>query len=137
MSDRKRILVFSILVLAGGMFCAAAITIAILYQTALEEEREELVEIARGQAHFMEAVARFDAIHSQDDHPGGAREDWHCRVFSVATAGPGWRRAQTSTARRMRGDCRWRAAVTFASTRPSNLVQSYCRGAFLGLEFPR
>jgi PAS domain S-box-containing protein len=72
MSDRKRILVFSILIMAGGMFCAAAVTITILYRTAFEEERRHLVEIARGQARLMEAVARFDATHSQAAHPNGA-----------------------------------------------------------------
>ncbi|MEE9297272.1 MAG: PAS domain S-box protein [Phycisphaerae bacterium] len=73
MSNRTRILVSTILVMASGMFCTAAVTMAILYKLELKEQRDHLMEIARGQAHFMEAVARFDAIRSQDDYPGGAR----------------------------------------------------------------
>jgi len=72
-SDRKRIPICSVLVLAGGMFCTAAVAIAILDQTTWEVARGEFVEIANGQTHFLETVARFDATHSQDDQPGGAR----------------------------------------------------------------
>ncbi len=69
MSDRKRILVFCILVMAGGMFCTAAVTLAILYQTSLEHEYEELTELARSQAHLLEAVVRHDEHHDQSNHP--------------------------------------------------------------------
>jgi len=72
MSDRKRILASSIFIMAGGMFSAATIAITILYRTASGEEMAHLMEIASGQARFMQAVARFDAIHSQDAHPDGS-----------------------------------------------------------------
>ncbi len=49
MSDCKQILIFSNLVMTGGMFCTAAVTIAMLYQTTLEDERRELVKIAIGE----------------------------------------------------------------------------------------
>ncbi len=58
MSDRKRILTSSILMMAGGMFCAAAVNIAILYQTTLENEREELVEIAIGETGELVVAQR-------------------------------------------------------------------------------
>ena len=74
MNDRKRILICSLLILACSVWCATGITLTILYQTSFEETRAHLVEIVRGQARFMEAVARFDAIHSQDAHPEGAKE---------------------------------------------------------------
>ncbi len=54
------------------MFCTAAIAITALYRAASDEERMHLLEIARGQARLMEAVARFDAIHSKGAHPEGA-----------------------------------------------------------------
>ncbi len=90
MSHRKRILVSSILVMAGGMFCTAAVTIAILYRLELEEQRGHLMEIAEGQAHFMEAVARFDAIHSQNDHPDGARAATLSQIAAAHKHHPGF-----------------------------------------------
>ena len=90
MSNRTRILVSTILIMAGGMFCAAAVTMAILYKIELKEHRHHLVEIAKGQAHFMEAVARFDAIHSQDDYPGGAREATLSQIAAAHEHHPGF-----------------------------------------------
>lgn len=60
MGNRKRILVSSILILAGSMFCAGALAIALLYQTAFEEEQAHLVELARGQVRLIEAIVRHD-----------------------------------------------------------------------------
>ncbi len=76
--------------MAGGMFCAAAVTLGILYKLELEEQRDHLVEIARGQARFMEAVARFDAIHSQGDHPGGARKATLSKIAAAHEHYPGF-----------------------------------------------
>ena len=72
MNDRRRILVSSIFIMAGVVLCATATAITILYRTAFDEERANLLEIATGQARFMEAVARFDAVHSRDAHPNGS-----------------------------------------------------------------
>jgi PAS domain S-box-containing protein len=47
------------------------ITIYVLYNVAFEQTQNRLVEIARSQARLIEAVARFDAVHSQEDYPGG------------------------------------------------------------------
>ncbi len=44
----------------------------ILYQTAIEQQRQRLVETVKSQAALMEAVARFDAEHSQNDVVGGS-----------------------------------------------------------------
>ncbi|MBT4519337.1 MAG: PAS domain S-box protein [Halieaceae bacterium] len=73
LGDRQKLLVLSlimIVVAVGG----AVISMAILYDTAFEEERARLVESAQSQARLIEAVARFDAKHSPDDVPGGAFE---------------------------------------------------------------
>lgn len=43
-----------------------------LYNAAIKEEKERLVEMAQTQARFIEAVGRFDAQHSRDAHPKGA-----------------------------------------------------------------
>lgn len=62
--------------LVGVMsFVAAAVTIAtiaILYRTAVNEERLRLQEAAQSQARLIEAIARFDESYSRD-YPGGAR----------------------------------------------------------------
>ncbi len=65
MNERKR-LFFLILVMTTVSLVVAGITISVLYRTALEEERERLVESAQSQARLIEAVARFDENYSKD-----------------------------------------------------------------------
>ena len=72
MSERKRIFIL-ILIMALSSLVVAGITIFSLYQAAINEERERLVETAQSQARLIEAVARFDAIYSKSYAPGGAR----------------------------------------------------------------
>ncbi|MEE9296020.1 MAG: PAS domain S-box protein [Phycisphaerae bacterium] len=72
MTDRKRILVFSTLIMAGGILWATAIAITILYRTAFEEEQVHLVELARSQARLLEAVVRHDQRDDQAKHPTGS-----------------------------------------------------------------
>jgi len=72
MSERKRIF-FLILILALSSLLVAGITIASLYNAAVSEERERLVETVQSQARLIEAVARFDAKNLSSDFPGGAR----------------------------------------------------------------
>ncbi|MEE9542211.1 MAG: PAS domain S-box protein, partial [Thermodesulfobacteriota bacterium] len=66
---RKRIL-FLILVMAIVGFVVSTVAITMLYKTAFEVQRERLVETAHSRARLIEAVARFDAIYSQD-YPKG------------------------------------------------------------------
>jgi signal transduction histidine kinase/CheY-like chemotaxis protein len=47
-------------------------TIYVLYEAAFRQQRERLVEVVQSQARLIEAIARFDSIHSQKDHPEGA-----------------------------------------------------------------
>ena len=71
MSERKRL--FSlILIMMIASLLVAGITIHLLYGTALKEQRERLVVTAKSQARLIEAVARFDAVYSQKDHPEGS-----------------------------------------------------------------
>jgi diguanylate cyclase (GGDEF)-like protein/PAS domain S-box-containing protein len=44
----------------------------LLYRAGVERERIHLQELVRGQVSLLDAVTRFDAIHSQQDHPQGA-----------------------------------------------------------------
>ncbi len=59
--------------MALSSLVVAGITIFSLYQAAISEERERLVETAQSQARLIEAVAKFDATYSQSSVPGGAR----------------------------------------------------------------
>jgi len=72
MSERKRIFVL-ILILALSSLLVAGITIASLYNAAVSEERERLIETVQSQARLIEAVARFGAGNLSPDFPGGAR----------------------------------------------------------------
>lgn len=69
------------------------ITIGILYQTAIAEEKSRLKEAAKSQARLIEAVARFDEVYSRN-YPYGARQatlnqikDAHSRYAGFGTTG--------------------------------------------------
>ena len=72
MSDRKRVLLLSILIMTCIALVVGAITLIGLYRTAFEQQRERLVETVQSRARLIEAVARFDVTYSAEDVPGGA-----------------------------------------------------------------
>ena len=61
------LIMITVSVVIGGL------TIGLLYRTHFETERQQLVDIVQNQVGMIEAITRFDAIYSQDDHPKGAR----------------------------------------------------------------
>ena len=72
---------------------ASGLAIGILYDTAFEQKRVDLIQTARSQARLMEAVARFDETYS-DDYPGGALaatlsqiQDAHAHAGGVGESG--------------------------------------------------
>jgi len=71
MHDNRRLIVLMLLMIAVALSVGGSI-IGLLYQESFEKERSHLIDIVKSQARLMEAVARFDAVHSQEDHPGGA-----------------------------------------------------------------
>lgn len=72
MSGRKRVfMLISIMALSSLM--VAGIAISMLYQAAINEEKERLLETVQSQARLIESVARFDAAHNKTTIPGGAR----------------------------------------------------------------
>lgn len=71
LSNRQRLLVL-LLVMATVGLTVAGLSLWSLYNTAFAEARARLIEIVRSQTRLIEAVARFDATHSQDAHPHGA-----------------------------------------------------------------
>ena len=69
--------------MAGVAIAAAMIWGWVLYQVAIEEQRGWLLMLAQSQARMIESVARFDAEHSQQDHPQGA---WGATMSQIAAA---------------------------------------------------
>ena len=72
MNKRKR-MVFLVLIMTITALIVGGISISLLYNAAIKEERARLVETAQSQARLIEAMARFNIEHNQDC-PGGAFE---------------------------------------------------------------
>ena len=71
-SEERERLFKLIFVMTMVVLTTLGIAIWSLYDTALNEEKERLVEMVQTKARFIEAVGRFDAEHSRDAHPKGA-----------------------------------------------------------------
>lgn len=50
----------------------AGISIAVLFNAVIDEDKSRLTQIVRSQARLMEAVAEFDIKHAEENHPGSA-----------------------------------------------------------------
>ncbi len=70
MGNRRILLLILIMVVITVI--TSGVALGVLYDTAFEEKRRDLVHTARSQARLMEAMARFDRKFSQRDHPQGA-----------------------------------------------------------------
>lgn len=70
MSPRKRVILL-IMIMALVVLVIESITITILFRTALNEQKKILRHIVTSQARMIEAVSRFDRVHSPD-YSGGA-----------------------------------------------------------------
>lgn len=66
MNDRRRVIVFSVLVLICASMISTGLTIYFLYYAALNQQRERLTEVAQSQARLIEAIARFDKLQMKD-----------------------------------------------------------------------
>ena len=72
MSPRKRVFLL-ITIMAVVVLIIESISIAILYQTTFNEQKEFLRNIVTSQARLIEAVSRFDRLHSPN-FSGGPTE---------------------------------------------------------------
>ena len=61
-NSRVKILVFSI----SSTLVVVALIIYLLYQASFQQNRQSLLEVGKAQSRLIEAVAHFDAEHSQD-----------------------------------------------------------------------
>jgi PAS domain S-box-containing protein len=82
-SDQKRILVVSIIMMTLVALMVVSITIWMLYKTSFNRQVENLQAMVAGQARLIEAVARFDAEHSEDASNEGA---WGATIGQVVDA---------------------------------------------------
>ena len=82
MSNRKRVFIL-IFIMALSALIVAGITIFSLYQAAISEERERLVETAQSQARLIEAVARFNAASGTYDGPESARAATQSQIIEA------------------------------------------------------
>ena len=71
MSERRRILLSSIGIMAVVAVSAVTLVTPVHYRADFEEQRARLQQTARSRARIIEAVARFDSRFSQDALPGG------------------------------------------------------------------
>ena len=72
-AGESRRIVYLIAVMTVVALTVGGLAIGTLYDAAFEEQRQRLIETAQSRARLMEAVARFDAVYSQD-YPHGARQ---------------------------------------------------------------
>ena len=72
MSSEQRKLVSLVVTVVLVALVVATVAIIHLYRTALAVERTRLTQTVESQALLIGAVARFDAVYSQDDNAAGA-----------------------------------------------------------------
>jgi hypothetical protein len=115
MTPRRRVLLL-ISVMAFVVLLVAVTSFNMLFQTALAEERARLVETAKSQARLIEAIARFDAMYS-NDYPAGAREATLSQILDAHRHYEGFGRTGEFTLSRRDGE----EIVFLLSHRYSNL----------------
>jgi len=71
MHDKKQIIVLALIMTIAAL-TAGSVAIGLLYQAAFNAQKANLINNAKSQARLIEAIARFDRIYSQEDHPKGA-----------------------------------------------------------------
>ncbi len=69
MKEKERVFLL-VLIMAAACLAVAGTTIAILYRTAFEEQRNVLETIAKNQARLLEEMARFDAARNRENAGG-------------------------------------------------------------------
>ena len=72
MNEKKRIFGL-VAIMAVACVAVTGSTIAVLYRTALQEQREVLVATAQSQARLIDAIYEFNTTYLKD-HLGGPRD---------------------------------------------------------------
>jgi hypothetical protein len=102
MTPRRRIALL-ILIMSCIVCVVGASTICVLYHTALDQGRSRLQETARSLARLIEAVSRFDQVHSTD-YPAGARQATIDQIRDAHASYEGFGKTGEITLSRREGD---------------------------------
>jgi PAS domain S-box-containing protein len=86
---RRKILLYSAATMALIALTVGSVTLYLLFQAAYRQQEHNLLEIASTQARLIDAVAKFDRIHSQDAISGGATEATISQVVDAHNLMPG------------------------------------------------
>ncbi len=71
----------SIMLMVGLLVSIASVSVH--YRTSMRIEQAKVLEVVESQARLIAAVARFDSIHSSNDHPLGAKEATLSQLFET------------------------------------------------------
>ncbi|MCR4378160.1 MAG: PAS domain S-box protein [Rhodospirillales bacterium] len=71
-TDYQKWLAKAVTILASVALAVTLFSNGLLYDAAYKQESQRLVELVKSQAILINAIAKFDAEHSQRDHPQGA-----------------------------------------------------------------
>ena len=104
MSERKKILILSVLIMACVAILVGAVALFGLYRTAFEQQRERLVETVESRARLIEEVARFDTAYSAADVEGGAEAATLSQVVRAHAQFRGFGKTGEFTLARCEGD---------------------------------
>ncbi len=88
-ASRKYFWSILVIVLSVGFITLLA-SIWTLYHSALESERQGLVELVESNVRLIDAVANFDADYSHEDHSGGAIGATLSQIQDFFLAKPGF-----------------------------------------------
>ena len=69
--DKQRIFTL-VLIMTVSVMVVGGVAVTLLYTTAFEEKRGDLIYTAQSQARLIEAMAVFDKQNNESDHPGDA-----------------------------------------------------------------
>lgn len=81
-SGRKR-LTLVILILSVVSFFVAVISAKSLYDVAIESEKRALIELVAVNSSLVEAVGKFDTIHSSEVYSGGAKKATLSQIYDA------------------------------------------------------
>ena len=73
MKDRSRIILYSVLFMGGVSTVAVLVSMSMLYNSALDQTRNQLTDILNTHANLIEAIGRYDYSHTTD--PESARQE--------------------------------------------------------------
>jgi signal transduction histidine kinase/DNA-binding response OmpR family regulator len=84
--ERRKILGFSVVVLTVTVAAVGGFLVYSLYTTAFEQTKRHLAETTSAQARLIEAVARYDRLHSDDQSAVGVARAAEATISQIVDA---------------------------------------------------